>query len=198
MKHTLFLSLMLLSLTTLGQDQPDVAAYRKWFIPDHIKMQFAGNIGFISGGPGYVSKNKSLETDILLGFLPQKYGGDALVSLTTKVTYSPWRIHLKNNYNVAPFSIGFYSSHTLGPQFDTKWPEYYPKGYYWWATAIRLGAYVGGKVGLEVKNHKKIKGFEFYYEAGTYDLLLISYVQNTGYLRPKDILSLALGVKIAF
>ncbi len=198
MKKSLFVYCLLISITSFGQDQPEAGSYRKWYIPDHMKLQFAGNIGFMSGGPGYVSKDKSLETDVLFGFLPQKYGGDALISLTTKITYSPWRIPLKNDYHVSPFSIGFYSSHTFGPQFDTKWPEYYPKGYYWWATAIRLGAYVGGKVGLDVKNKKHIKGFEFYYEVGTYDLMFISYVQNTGFLKPSDILSLALGVKVGF
>ena len=163
-----------------------------------MKLQFAGNIGFMSGGPGYVSKNRTLETDILFGFLPRKFGGDALITITTKVTYSPWRIPLKDSYFIAPFSIGLYSSHTFGPQFDTKWPEYYPEGYYWWATAVRLGAYVGGKVGRDVQFLKRKRQMEFYYELGTYDLLFISYVQNTGYLKLKDITNLAFGLKMAF
>lgn len=197
MKKLLLLYLTLFSITSFAQDSPRTDAYRKWYIPDHMKLQFAGNIGFMSGGPGYISRNKTLETDILFGFLPKKFGGDALITLTAKVTYSPWRIHLKNSYNIAPFSIGFYSSHTFGPQFDSKWPEYYPKGYYWWATAVRLGAYVGGKAGRKVKFMNKVRDFEAYYEVGTYDLMFISYVQNTGFLKPADILSLSLGVKMS-
>ena len=198
MKKLLLLYCVLMSVTAVAQVDTLADNNRKWYIPDHIKLQFAGNIGFMSGGPGYLSRNKTLETDILFGFLPEKFGGDALISLTAKTTYSPWRVPLKNTYYVVPFSLGFYLNYTFGPQFDSKWPTYYPKGYYWWATSFRPGAYVGGKIGKEVKYRKKIKGLELYYELGTYDLLLISYVQNTKYLKPADILSLSLGLKMAF
>jgi len=195
----LFLVFCLLkAITSLAQSETFYSVSRKWYVPDHIKFQFAGNIGFISGGPGYISHNKTLETDVLVGFLPEKFGGDALISLTAKTTYSPWRVPLKNAYYVKPFSLGFYLNYTFGPQFDSKWPAYYPKGYYWWATSIRPGAYIGGKVGKQIKTRRKIKGIELYYELGTYDLLLISYVQNTGYIKPVDILNLAFGLKMAF
>jgi hypothetical protein len=189
---------LLVSLAGFAQDEVITSPPRKWYLPDHMKLQFAGNIGFLSGGPGYVSRNKTLETDFLFGFLPQKFGGDALITITGKTTYSPWRIPLKNTYYIAPFSLGFYLSYTFGPQFDTKWPSYYPKGYYWWATSFRPGAYIGGKVGRDIVFHKHKRRLEAYYELGTYDLMLISYVQNTHYLKPTDIVSLALGVKLGF
>lgn len=175
-----------------------LTAHRKWYMPDHIKLQFAGNIGFLSGGPGYVSRNRTLETDLLFGFLPQKFGGDALVTLTGKTTYSPWRIVLKNHHYLRPFSIGAYLSYTFGPQFDTKWPSYYPSGYYWWATSFRPGAYIGGKIGKNVVINKHNRTWELYYELGTYDLLIISYVQNKGFLKLSDITSLSLGLKFGF
>ena len=198
MKNFLLPFLLVISTMAAAQDEIPAEKSRKWFLPDHVKLQFAGNIGFMSGGPGYISKNKTLETDFMFGFLPQKFGGDALISITGKTTYSPWRIHLKDNYNIVPFSIGMYLSYTFGPQFDTKWPAYYPVGYYWWATAFRPGAYVGGKVGKDIKLRKTTKNFEFYYELGSYDLLMISYVQNTNYLKLSDIVNLAFGVKMAF
>lgn len=198
MKKIIIPLLVLLSFAAIAQDEEPAEKSRKWYIPDHLKLQFAGNIGFMSGGPGYISRNKTLETDILFGFLPQKFGGDALITITAKTTYSPWRIPLKNTYYVVPFSIGFDLSYTFGPQFDTKWPSYYPSGYYWWATSIRPGAYVGGKLGREVMINKKKRGLELYYELGTYDLLFISYIQNRNYLKLSDIVSLALGVKMAF
>lgn len=196
MRKILLLIASLIPFCSFGQEVGLITKNRKWYIPDHLKLQYAGNIGFMAGGPGYVSKNKSLETDLLFGFMPRKFGGDALISITAKVTYSPWRIPLQNAYHIAPFSIGFYSSYTFGPQFDTKWPEYYPKGYYWWATSVRLGAFIGGKIGHDVKLLKKERQMELYYELGTYDLLFISYVQNTSYLKPKDIINLAFGLKM--
>jgi hypothetical protein len=195
MKKLNFYLLLLLPFTTMAQYEP-AENNRKWYIPDHLKMQFAGNIGFISGGPGYLSRNKTLETDLLFGFMPKKYGGDALVTITGKTTYSPWRIPVKNASYIVPFSIGAYLSYTFGPQFDTKWPSYYPSGYYWWATSFRPGAFVGGKIGHEITSVKRRKGLELYYELGSYDLLMISYVQNTKYLKLSDIISLSLGVKM--
>jgi hypothetical protein len=198
MKNLLLPFLLIITTIAAAQTEMQVEKSRKWFLPDHLKLQFAGNIGFMSGGPGYISRNKTLETDLMFGFLPQKFGGDALISLTGKTTYSLWRIHLKNSYNIVPFSLGMYLSYTFGPQFDTKWPSYYPVGYYWWATAFRPGAYIGGKIGKDITLGKKTKKFEFYYELGSYDLLMISYVQNTSYLNPGDIANLAFGLKMAF
>ncbi|WP_221392641.1 hypothetical protein [Dyadobacter sp. NIV53] len=198
MKNLLLPLLLLLHFFAIAQDELPAEKSRKWYIPDHLKMQFAGNIGFISGGPGYISHNKTLETDLLFSFLPQKFGGDALITITGKTTFSPWRIPLKNSCNIVPFSLGFYLSYTFGPQFDSKWPSYYPSGYYWWATSFRPGAYIGGKVGREIIVNKKKRGLELYYELGTYDLLLISYAQNREYLKPGDIVNLAFGVKLGF
>ena len=198
MKKYLLPILLLLSTLSFAQEKLPVEKSRKWYIPDHLKLQFAGNIGFMSGGPGYLSRNKTLETDVLFGFLPQKFGGDALVTLTAKTTYSPWRIPLKNSYYIVPFSLGFYLSYTFGPQFDSKWPSYYPAGYYWWATSFRPGAYIGGKVGRDIVVRKRKRGLELYYELGTYDLILISYAQNPKYLSPGKIVNLALGVKMGF
>ncbi|MCF2497687.1 hypothetical protein [Dyadobacter chenhuakuii] len=198
MKKIILLLIFLTPLTSSAQIRDDVDTKRKWFMPDHIKLQFAGNIGFLSGGPGYISRNKTLETDLLFGFLPQKFGGDGLVSTTLKTTYSPWSIPLKSDYYIKPFSLGFYLSYTFGTQFNTKLPEHYPVGYYWWATSFRPGAYIGGKIGKDVSIKNRQRSVEMYYELGTYDLLLISYVQNTGYLRPSDIVNLALGVRFGF
>lgn len=195
------LSILLFLLTPIfasAQIEDRFDSERKWFMPDHLKFQFAGNIGFLSGGPGYISNNKTLETDLLFGFLPQKFGGDGLLSTTLKTTYSPWSIPLKNSFYIKPFSIGFYLSYTFGKQFDTKLPSYYPVGYYWWATSFRPGAYIGGKLGKDLVINKRQRSLEMYYELGTYDLLLISYVQNTGYLKPADIVNLAIGLRYGF
>lgn len=198
MKKLLLLLLLLVNFSALAQDDKPGLHSRKWFIPDHLKLQFAGNIGFLSGGPGYVSKNKTLETDLLFGFLPEKFGGDALITITGKTTYSPWRIPIKNTSYIRPFSIGAYLSYTFGPQFDTKWPSYYPAGYYWWATSFRPGVYIGGKVGRDFRVNNRTRQFELFYELGSYDLLMISYVQNREYLKLSDIVNLSFGVKMAF
>ncbi|WP_031527851.1 hypothetical protein [Dyadobacter crusticola] len=198
MKKLLLLCLLFAQLNASGQSTDLSQPQRHWFLPDHVKLQFAGGTGFLSGGPGYISKNRTLETDFLFGYLPEEFGGDALITITGKTTYSPWSVPLRDSYYIKPFSAGIYLSYTFGPQFDWKWPSYYPKGYYWWATSVRPGLYIGGKVGRDVTPRTRKRQVELYYELGTYDLLLISYVQNTGFLKPGDILNLALGVKFGF
>jgi hypothetical protein len=198
MKNPLLILLLFSHFAVFSQNPDSTEMRQAWFLPDHFKLQFAGGTGFLSAGPGYISRNKTLETDFLFGYLPQEFGGDALITITGKTTYSPWSVPLKNDYYLKPFSLGVYLSYTFGPQFDTKWPSYYPKGYYWWATAFRPGLYVGGKLGREVRHRQKKRALELYYELGTYDLMLISYVQNTGFLQPGDILNLAIGLKFGF
>ena len=59
----------------------------KALIPDHGTLQFAGGIGFLSGGIGYDSKTKRIQTDILYGYVPQKLGGVTIHSITGKFTW---------------------------------------------------------------------------------------------------------------
>ena len=198
MRNLYLIVLVLMGFSGFSQHDTTAVKQRKWYIPDHMKLQFAGNIGFISGGPGYTSKNKTLETDLMFGYLPERLGGDALITTTLKTTYSPWQIPLRNTFYLVPFSIGAWISYTFAPQFDLSWPGYYPSGYYWWSTALRPGLYVGGKVGRQAHILKKRRGLEAYYELGSYDLKMITYAQNTGTVRLSDIFSLALGIKLGF
>lgn len=194
MKRLICISLLLASsFTTFGQDVTDK---KSWPIPDHLKTQFAGNIGFLSVGAGYLHGNDKLETDLFVGFLPKSIGGDHIVSVSTKMTYSPWKFALNEEYTVIPFSIGPYLSYSFGSQFDTILPNEYPDGYYWWATSLRFGAFVGGRVQMYIGDKQRIKSFDFYYELGTYDLEFLSYMQNREALQISDIFSLALGVKL--
>lgn len=166
-----------------------------WYVPDHAKLQFAGNIGFLSIGAGYLHGRNKLETDLMVGFLPKSIGGDHIATITAKMTYFPIKKVLSNKLNFYPISVGPYISYSFGSQFDTFLPNEYPEGYYWWATSMRFGAYIGGKFefNLSATNSKLLS---FYYELGTYDLLVLSYALNREYLNIDDIFSLALGVKL--
>ncbi|TDB60015.1 hypothetical protein [Arundinibacter roseus] len=171
---------------------------KKWFIPDHSTVQFAGNIGFLAVGPGYKSANQKLEIDILLGYLPQSIGGTNLTTLTVKSSYSPWHIELNDTYEITPLTVGALVGYTPGNQFSIRWPGHYPRGYYWWSTALRPAAFAGGAIERSGSAHRKVKHIKLYYEIGSYDLLLISYIQNRKILRLSDVTNLALGIKMGF
>lgn len=195
MRHTTLLFILFIVSISVLQAQYDQES-KKWYVPHHAKVQFAGNIGFLSAGPGYLHGKGKLETDLMLGFLPKSIGGDHIVSLTGKLTYSPWKTRIGEELTLIPFSIGPYLSYSFGSQFDTLLPNEYPEGYYWWATSLRFGAFIGGRIQTPLKSDQRIKGLDFYYELGTYDLEFLSYIQNTEYLNITDIFSLALGVKL--
>lgn len=195
MKQFISIVLILLLAESL-QAQNNIQ--RKWYVPDHVKGQFAGNIGFLSIGAGYLHGNQHLETDIYLGYLPESIGGDHIISMSAKMTYSPWKIPIQQDWAVVPFSVGPYLSYSFGSQFDTILPDIYPDGYYWWATSLRFGIFAGGRMSKATPHLNKISGIEFYYEVGTYDLEFLSYIQNTDYLGVTDIISLSLGVKVGF
>lgn len=192
-KKITFLLFLFASVQGIAQDDQKE---KKWYIPHHAKVQFAGNIGFLSAGPGYLHGKNKLETDLMLGYLPKAIGGDRIVSLTGKMTYSPWKTAINDNWNIVPFSIGPYLSYSFGSQFDTWLPNEYPDGYYWWATSLRVGAFFGGRIEMPLDPQRNVKSLGFYYELGTYDLEFISFVQNTDYLSVTDIFTLALGVKL--
>ena len=50
--------------------------------PDHIKIQYAGGMGFISIGAGYSTKNQKLEGDLYYGYLPESIGGVSIHSIS--------------------------------------------------------------------------------------------------------------------
>lgn len=187
------LAFILLQLSAAAQ-----TAQEKWYIPDHVKLQFAGNIGFMSVGTGYLHGKNKLESDLFLGFLPEKIGGDHITTLTGKMAYSPWRRQMDARFTLIPLSLGTYFSYSFGSQFDTILPNVYPNGYYWWASSLRLGGFIGGQIEAELQRAANSNAVSLYYELGSYDLKFISYVQNRSYLNLSDIISLALGVKLRF
>lgn len=57
-KLTVFLAAVTgISTISYAQDSSGVSK-SKWWRPAHIKTQFAGNIGFLSGGVGFTDKKK--------------------------------------------------------------------------------------------------------------------------------------------
>jgi len=169
---------------------------RAWYLPDHYKLQFAGNIGFLSASAGYLHGKGKLETDLYTGFLPEQIGGDHIITMTLKSTYLPWKREIDANYSMKPFAVGLYLSYSFGSQFDTISPNEYPEGYYWWATSLRVGGFIGGSLERKLKEGNRFKSISLYYELGTYDLIFLSYIQNLEHLSITDIVSLSLGLKL--
>ncbi len=198
------LTIIFFLITALGlQAQQEVDSVirlpRPWMLPSHFKVQFAGSMGLISSGIGYeILKNKA-ELDIYAGYTPESVGGDYFFTFTPKFTYKPWHIGLKNNWSVTPLTTGAFFVFTTGSEFKTYRPDYYPRGYYWWSDGMRPNIFIGGM--LHKKSKRETAAFTnttLYYELGSNDLKMTSYILNTQYFSILDVLHLGIGLKFNF
>ncbi|GEO06309.1 hypothetical protein AAE02nite_39730 [Adhaeribacter aerolatus] len=191
---------LLLHMTILGkaQDSHTSNTSRPWYLPDHAVMQFAGNIGLLSAGPGYSYARDKMQTDILYGFTPGFEINTSIHILTAKTAYHPFKVELKNGYLLEPLRLGLGISYSVGHQFYTTWPEHYPDGYYWWTTSFRLTPFLGASISRQVgSGNAAIKRVQLYSELGSHDLAVVSFLNNKK-LPVGRILNLALGTKLIF
>ena len=199
-KNTLlfFICFLFRSVSTVAQTDTLTSEDEKWY-KFHSKLQFAGSIGFVSAGAGFTFNRDHIESDLMAGYVPKAIGGEYIVTLTIKNTFYLLNIASeKLDVKIYPLGIGGFFNYTFGNQYETFYPDYYPDGYYWWDSAIRLGFFLGGKVTRQLPKELSPTAVSAYYELGSNDLYLVSYLQNTKYLKPYDILNLAIGLKVTF
>lgn len=174
---------------------------RNWarLIPQYEKMQFAGSMGLISLGIGWdYGKKEQWETDVFLGYLPRFDGEKSHITMTLKENYIPWRLNIKQSrWMVEPFTVSMYINKILGDEFWGRLPDKYPEKYYSFATNLRINLAFGQRISLKWNSPTLSNHITFFYEFGTNDLYLISYLTNK-YLKFSDIFNLSLGLKLKF
>ena len=176
-----------------------VSAQKKGFKikpPDHIKVQYAGGIGFISIGVGYSTKNQKLEGDLSYGYLPKSVGGIRIHSISGKVTWIPIHPVSVKKYQAEPLITGLVVNYSFGKQYFSFDPPYYPYNYYSFPTAIHSALFLGSRIGHDFPTHAFVQRISVYYEILSFDREIISLVSNPKSLHVTDIVTLSLGVKI--
>lgn len=159
-------------------------------LPDYAKVQYAGGIGYISIGLGYESKKKKFQGDFMYGYVPESVGGIDIHSVTSKLTWLPVRILHGKKVTINPITAGILVNYAFGKQYFLFSPDKYPYNYYNFPTAMHVGIFVGGSMA--------VKQFGIYYELGSTDKELLSYVGNSKALAFSDILNLAAGFRYSF
>jgi hypothetical protein len=185
-------------LPALGQAQDSYTGItdRPWYFPDHVALQFAGNIGLLAAGPGYSFARDRVDAELLYGFVPGFESKTGIHIITAKFSCRPWKIMLKNDYLLEPLKLGTGVSYSVGPQFHSTWPGRYPDGYYWWTTSVRFTPFIGPTLSRKVGNgHTLIKRVQVYGELGTNDLALVSFINNKK-LTFTEIWNIALGTRL--
>lgn len=169
-------------------------------IPAYNKIQYAGNMGFLSIGVGWqYGKNKQWETDVFFGLLPKYESRKAKLTFTLKENFTPWKVWENEHLYFEPLSCGLYFNTVFSDEFWSKAPDKYPNGYYWFSTKIRSNIFVGERITFKIPDSKRVfaKYVTLYYEISTHDFAIIQAVKNSD-LTPKDYLTLSFGLKVGW
>lgn len=191
--------LLAVSSLTHGQDVEDNNSERKWYAPDAVTLQFAGNIGMFSIAPGYSFAHDKINAELSYGFVPKFDAAEALHLLTLKGIYKPFgKVPLKNDFSITPLRVGMRLSYYFRSQFSTNWSDAYPTSdYYWWTSSLRLTGSFGPAINYALLNSKTFKELSLYGDIGTYDLIVTSAFKDKT-LTTWDILSFGVGLRASF
>jgi hypothetical protein len=171
---------------------------KRWTSPDYLTFQFAGSIGYLSGGIGYdIFKNKA-RTSFHFGHVPKSVGGPLNI-FAGKLMFVPRSYKLSERSTLNPFDAGIMVSYHLGDDFRSTWPEHrYPEHYYWWQTSFRLHLNLESSLTVKLKEHTTFKSVTGYVEFNTNDLYMVSIFQNHHALTLLDIVKLGAGARFHF
>ena len=211
MKTLLLSTLLLAGLRAPAATPPDTATVatppagrspeRPWYRPRHLALQTGGGLGMVAAGAGYEFSKNRLETDVLIGYVPKRYAGSTLSLASLKFLYSPFRLPIGEKIQVLPLTMGAYFSYTHGTLNDELKGQY-ASDYYWFSTDTRYGPLLGSRVTFlapPIAATGQPRKISVYYELGSNDLYLASYLNNrNGGLGVGQLLTLALGVKADF
>lgn len=166
------------------------------FLPDYVKLQYAGGIGFLSAGVGYTFIDHRFDVTMFYGYVPSKFTVDDLHSVSLQFTAKLIRIQASKNIEILPLNFGWYLHHTFGNEYWVKLPDNYPKDYYWWSPGRNAGVFIGGEIKTKLLSNKTpASGTAFYVRAGTRGLYVASKVGNSS-ISMLDIIELGFGIAI--
>ena len=177
------------------------AYHERWnnLIPRYTKMQYAGSMGLVSVGVGWVhGKKEHWETDLIVGYIPKYTTDRAKACITIKENYIPWKLQTKNqNLYIDPFHCGLYFNTILDKEFWGKESSEDSNSIYNYSTKVRLNIYIGQRITYKINPDKRqhLKSVSAFYEISSNDLYIISAFDNK-YLRPTDYLHLSFGFKM--
>jgi hypothetical protein len=185
-------------LSIIGQSFAQEVKPRNWLLPDFVTLQYAGSIGFVSLGTGYATLQDRINIEVLFGVVPRFTGSEPMETITMKFTGSIIRTRLNEKITLTPLTAGLYFCYTPGKEFSSDLPSWYPDGYYWWSEAVRVNIFIGGNIAGVTNKLGRPRKISAYYEIGTNEIKLVSYVQNGQTLSFWSILHAGVGVKYYF
>ena len=194
----LVVAFLLSQKQSLAQEntQKDTLSKYTMFIPDYMKLQYAGGIGFMSAGVGYTFFKNKLDVTMFYGYVPKSFSVEDLHSISLQLTAKFLKYKINNNIELLPLNIGWYAHHTFGSEFWIAPPDKYSKGYYWWSPGRNAGVFIGGELKTKLfANDTPASGTAFYFRIGSRGLYIASKAGNST-IPITDIIELGFGVAI--
>jgi len=178
------------SLAALGQAQRAA--------PDFFVTQYAGSIGFVSGGLGYnIFKSKGM-VSIHFGTVPKNLGGPLSI-FTAKLFYNFWEVELSKRMTFRPVDVGLMVSYHTGDDFKSNVPDLFTsKNYYWWYTSMRWHLATETSLSVHLSPNRFFKKFTTYIELNSNDLYILSYITNASSLNLTRLIRAGLGARFNF
>ncbi|RIJ34432.1 hypothetical protein [Pontibacter oryzae] len=186
-------------LTTAQELEVGAASARKWYAPDAVTVQFAGNIGMFAIAPSYSFAKDKLNAELFYGYVPKLDADEALHILTLKGVYKPIRnARIREGISLTPLRLGLGLSYYFRSQFSTNWSNAYPTSdYYWWTSSLRLTGSLGPAINFSLPNNQHFRELSLYGDVNTYDLIVTSAVRDES-LTAWDIISFSAGLRASF
>ncbi len=194
MGYRILFLILIVQVTTVSKGQNSIWSK---FSNRVVTTQFAGSIGFYSGGFSLVTTTKNkFEAGLLYGHVPRSMGG-VNRSITLKGTYNPFQFRCTKVISIEPLQTGIFICQNFNQHLSLSWGNNYPPGYYWWTKSLRFHIFLGAKVSL-IQNRKRLDRISFFFEANTNDLYLLSYFPNMKSMSLYDIVFFGAGIKVYY
>ncbi len=187
MNILIFNLLVFLFITLPLTSHANEAQYR---FADHVKFQYAGEIGTIATGIG---KNfgSFYSLDFFYGYVPEAIGGTEIETFSLKNDFKLFNSNFFKTSQDYYFGVNIY--HVTSLRYQTSRGRSFPDEYY------RLGSVRAlFYLGIDIRSNKKYRNHSGFFEAGINDIVLTNYINNSDVINPLDYASLALGYKFDF
>ncbi|WP_031526413.1 hypothetical protein [Dyadobacter crusticola] len=189
--------ILLMLLLNGASDSLCLAQNARRFFPDYVTVQYAGSTGWMGFGTGYNLFKDHARLGVQYGFVPKEAGGNLQI-VSASLFFKPITVRISDHILLNPLDIGTKVGYHFGDQFYVNWPKRFPRGYYWWKSAVRLHLTTESSFTYKIKKGAKIKSITAYLELNATDLYLISYVQNLQSLSLPDIVKAGVGMRVNF
>lgn len=189
MKILLVAVLFIISQALYAQESQS----KSHLIPDGIVTEYAGGFGLVSVGILY-NFSKNTELGLTTGYTPPEYG--KIWTVNGLISHTAIPMQLSESFSLQLLKAGAFVNVNFGNNIYLKWPEHYPKNYYWWNSAIRFGPFIDTELRY-LPAYRKL-GYGVFFQCLTNDIYLYTYFPNTNTISLYDILYFGAGLKVFY